>query len=111
MGGWVGGREFGGVCRQPVRSDPRPAYPHSPTLPPSHLRTRTPISRHTSRCTWRPVQAIADHAHSLGLHFGVWTIRGIPKVAVAGKWPIAGTNFTADQAVDPSTLQSTACRL
>ena len=55
-------------------------------------------------------QAIAARAHALGLHFGVWTIRGIPKVAVAGKWPIAGTNFTADQAVDQSLDNTTACR-
>jgi alpha-galactosidase len=42
---------------------------------------------------------IAAQVHALGLHFGVWTVRGIPKVAVDNKMPIAGSNFTADQAI------------
>jgi alpha-galactosidase len=51
---------------------------------------------------------IAAQVHALGLHFGVWTIRGIPKVAVDNKMPIAGSNFTADQAAS-SDANATLC--
>jgi len=41
---------------------------------------------------------LSSAVHALGLRFGVWTIRGIPKAAVEQKLPIFGTAFTADQA-------------
>ena len=46
---------------------------------------------------------ISNQVHSLGLKFGVWTIRGVPKVAAAKKLPIFGTSYTADQAVTSAT--------
>lgn len=41
---------------------------------------------------------LGDKIHGLGLRFGLWTIRGIPKAAVQAKLPIAGSAFTADEA-------------
>ena len=45
---------------------------------------------------------LAAQIHGLGLRFGVWTIRGIPKAAVQARLPIAGSPFTADEAADTS---------
>ena len=42
--------------------------------------------------------SLAAEVHALGLRFGVWTIRGIPKAAVAQKLPIWNSTFTADEA-------------
>ena len=42
--------------------------------------------------------SLAAEVHALGLRFGVWTIRGIPRDAVARKLPIWNSSFTADQA-------------
>ena len=42
--------------------------------------------------------SLAAEVHALGLRFGVWTIRGIPKAAVAQRLPIWNSTFTADQA-------------
>jgi len=49
---------------------------------------------------WAPIAAAI---HALGLKFGVWTIRGIPAVAVANNLPIAGVNATARDAVGSPT--------
>jgi alpha-galactosidase len=44
-------------------------------------------------------KAMSSELHALGLRFGVWTIRGIPGAAAAARLPIAGSPYTADQAV------------
>lgn len=41
---------------------------------------------------------LASKVHALGLTFGVWSIRGIPRSAVAAKTPIWNSSYTADQA-------------
>jgi len=43
---------------------------------------------------------LADYVHSLGLKFGIHILRGIPREAVARDLPIAGSPYTAAQAVD-----------
>lgn len=43
---------------------------------------------------------LVEQITALGLDVGVWSIRGIPRAAVAAKLPIAGTSFTCDEAVD-----------
>src|SRR6266852_2237807 len=43
---------------------------------------------------------IGDYIHSLGLKFGIHILRGIPKKAVEGNLPIAGSNFHASDAAD-----------
>ena len=45
---------------------------------------------------------IGNYVHSLGLKFGIHILRGIPKRAVEGNLPIAGSNFHAKDAADTS---------
>jgi len=45
---------------------------------------------------------LADHAHSLGLKFGIHLIRGIPREAVTKNLAIADTSYHAADAADPS---------
>ena len=43
---------------------------------------------------------LADAVHALGLKFGIHTMRGIPRLAAAGRTPILGTDATADEVAD-----------
>jgi len=43
---------------------------------------------------------LAAQVAALGLDLGVWSMRGIPRAAVAAKMPIAGSPYTCDMAVD-----------
>lgn len=43
---------------------------------------------------------LADHAHSLGLKFGIHILSGIPKQAVERNLPIEGSSFHAQDAAD-----------
>jgi hypothetical protein len=45
---------------------------------------------------------LADKIHALGLKFGLHLMRGIPRQAVLANTTIAGSNFTATDAADPS---------
>ena len=45
--------------------------------------------------------ALADQIHAMGLKFGIHIMRGIPRLAVERNLPIAGSTFTAAQAVLP----------
>ncbi|MFM9608374.1 glycoside hydrolase family 27 protein [Streptomyces niveiscabiei] len=47
---------------------------------------------------------LADRVHALGLRFGLHIMRGIPRRAVAGRLPVAGTDFTADEIADTSSV-------
>jgi hypothetical protein len=49
-------------------------------------------------------KALADYTHSLGLKFGIHLMRGIPRLAVERKLPIAGTGFRADDVADRSCI-------
>ena len=44
---------------------------------------------------------LADQIHAMGLKFGIHIMRGIPRLAVEKNLPIAGSTFTAAQAVLP----------
>ena len=46
-------------------------------------------------------KALSAYAHSLGLLFGIHTMRGISGAAISAKLPVEGTNYTADQVYDP----------
>lgn len=50
------------------------------------------------------IKALADYAHSKGLKFGVWIIRGIPKVAVERNLTIKGTKYTARDIADTTSI-------
>jgi hypothetical protein len=50
------------------------------------------------------IKSLADHAHEKGLKFGVWIIRGIPKVAVEKNLPIKGTRYRARDIADTTNI-------
>ncbi len=47
---------------------------------------------------------LAEYIHSLGLKFGIHIMRGIPRIAAHSRLPIKGTNVTADEIADPSSI-------
>jgi hypothetical protein len=47
---------------------------------------------------------LARRVHDLGLRFGLHTMRGIPRRAVAARLPVAGTEFTADEIADTGSV-------
>lgn len=52
------------------------------------------------------IKAVADHAHERGLKFGLWTIRGIPRIAVEKNLPIKGTKYHARDIADTTSICS-----
>ena len=50
------------------------------------------------------VKSVVEYAHSKGLKFGIWIIRGVVKEAVDAKLPIEGTPYTLDQIADKDKL-------
>ena len=47
---------------------------------------------------------LGEYIHNLGLKFGIHIMRGIPREAVYRKMPIKGTNYTADQIADTTSV-------
>lgn len=47
---------------------------------------------------------LADYIHSLGLKFGIHIMRGIPRMAAHNHMPVKGTDMTADEIADPSSV-------
>lgn len=58
------------------------------------------VSRFPSAANNAGFKPLADWVHSLGLKFGIHIVRGIPKQAVQGNLPIAGSAFHAADAGD-----------
>jgi hypothetical protein len=52
---------------------------------------------------------LADQIHAMGLKFGIHIMRGIPRKAVEQNLPIAGSAFTAAQAVLPEGDPNRTC--
>jgi len=50
------------------------------------------------------MKSVIDHAHQKGLKFGLWLIRGIPRIAVEKNLPIKGTKYTARDIVDTTSI-------
>src|SRR5260221_7865942 len=59
-------------------------------------------NRFPSAAGGKGFKPIGDYLHSLGLKFGIHILRGIPKKAVEGNLPIAGSGFHANDAADTS---------
>ena len=57
-------------------------------------------NRFPSAAAGQGFKPLADYVHSLGLKFGIHILRGIPKKAVEGNLPIAGSSFHAADAAD-----------
>ncbi|HEY5561190.1 MAG TPA: glycoside hydrolase family 27 protein [Clostridiaceae bacterium] len=49
---------------------------------------------------------LADYIHSLGLKFGIHIMRGIPRIAAHNHMKVLGTQATANQIADPSSICS-----
>jgi hypothetical protein len=47
---------------------------------------------------------LADYVHAKGLQFGIHLMRGVPRLAVAGKLPVKGTSVTAAEIADPASV-------
>lgn len=52
---------------------------------------------------------LADQVHAMGLKFGIHIMRGIPRHAVKANKPIAGSRFTATDAVMPESDPNRHC--
>ena len=47
---------------------------------------------------------LAEYIHHLGLKFGIHIMRGIPRIAAHRHLPVLGTDVTANQIADPSSI-------
>ena len=68
-----------------------------------------PANRFPSAADGRGFRTLADRIHALGLKFGIHIMRGIPRQAVERAAPIAGSAFTAAQAVLPEGDPNREC--
>ena len=69
-----------------------------------------PANRFPSAVNGLGFKPLADKIHALGLKFGIHIMRGIPRKAVEADLPIAGSSFTASQAVLPPGDTNRACQ-
>jgi alpha-galactosidase len=60
------------------------------------------VNRFPSAASGAGFKPLADYVHSLGLKFGIHILRGIPKLAVSNKLPIADSSYSAADAADSS---------
>jgi alpha-galactosidase len=60
------------------------------------------VNRFPSAANGAGFKPLADWLHAQGLKFGLHIVRGIPKNAVGGNRPIAGSKFHAVEAADPT---------
>ena len=68
-----------------------------------------PANRFPSAVNGAGFKPLADKIHALGLKFGIHIMRGIPRKAVEQNLPIAGSKWTAAQAVLPETDTNRTC--
>jgi hypothetical protein len=68
-----------------------------------------PTNRFPSAVDGNGFKALADQIHAMGLKFGIHIMRGIPRKAVDGDLPIAGSDFKASQAVVPEGDPNRTC--
>lgn len=60
--------------------------------------------RFPSSADGKGFKPLADYIHSRGLKFGIHIMRGIPRIAAHTHSKILGTNITADDIADPSSI-------
>ncbi len=61
-------------------------------------------NRFPSAANGQGFKHLAARIHAMGLKFGFHMMRGIPRQSVAANTPIAGSNFTAAEAGDPTNI-------
>jgi len=74
-----------------------------------HGRCLPATNRFPSAAGGSGFKPLADRVHALGLKFGIHIMRGIPRRAVEQNLPIAGSKFTAAQAVLPDGDTNRTC--
>ncbi|MFG2524935.1 glycoside hydrolase family 27 protein [Streptomyces sp. NPDC048527] len=78
--------------------------PDAPLELDAYGRQLPAVNRFPSSAGGAGFKPLADRVHALGLRFGLHIMRGIPRRAVAGRLPVAGTDFTADQIADTDSV-------
>ncbi len=68
-----------------------------------------PTNRFPSAAQGMGFKPLADQLHAMGLKFGIHIMRGIPRRAVEQNLSIAGSSFTAAQAVLPAGDTNRTC--
>ena len=67
-------------------------------------RYQPAVNRFPSSADGSGFRNLADYVHSKGLKFGIHIMRGIPKIAVAQRTLVKGTEYTADQIYNENLL-------
>jgi alpha-galactosidase len=80
--------------------------PGAPLTMDEYGRLMPAVNRFPSSANGAGFQPLADYIHNKGLRFGIHIMRGIPRQAVDGNFPIKGTKF---HAVDVAEKDN-ACR-
>ena len=62
------------------------------------------VNRFPSSAGGRGFGPLAEYVHGLGLKFGIHIMRGIPRMAAHKHLPILGSDATANEAADPSSI-------
>jgi hypothetical protein len=62
--------------------------------------------RFPSSVNGKGFQPLADYIHSLGLKFGIHIMRGIPRIAAHNHCKVLGTDRTANEIANPSSICS-----
>lgn len=69
-----------------------------------HGRLLPDVNRFPSSAGGRGFGPLAEYVHGLGLKFGIHIMRGIPRMAAHKHLPILGSDATANEAADPSSI-------
>lgn len=93
--------EVGALNNPPQTDDFKPSLPMD-----KFGRLQPAQDRFPSATDGQGFRALGDYIHSLDLKFGIHIMRGIPREAVAKKMHVKGTQFTADQIADTTSICS-----
>jgi alpha-galactosidase len=92
-------QEVGALNNPPQTNDFKPSLPMD-----KFGRLQPAVDRFPSAADGNGFKALGDYIHSLGLKFGIHIMRGIPREAVAKKMVVKGTQITADQIADTTSV-------
>lgn len=62
------------------------------------------VNRFPSAAGGKGFAPLAEYVHNLGLKFGIHIMRGIPRIAAHQHMPVLGTDVTANEIADPSSI-------
>lgn len=67
-------------------------------------RLQPDTGRFPSAASGKGFRPLADYVHSLGLKFGIHIMRGVPREAAHKHLPIYGSQFSAHEVADPTSI-------